>query len=112
MRTFDFLWFYTTFIRLRPGAPLAHLYTVDELDGRCRTSTALFLRLWPMKIAVGFGIWRKTGLGPHEMFRRVFGSREIPLTGDVEKKVREAVAANAPDPTDEWQILQMLDLDS
>lgn len=111
MRTFDFFKFFVTFIWVTPDAPLTHLYEVNELDGNCRTSTALFLRFWPGRIAMGVGMWKNTGLTPPEMFLHVFGSREVPLTGDVGEAVRRTIADNSLDPDDEWQILQMLDLD-
>lgn len=111
MRTIDFLKFYATFIWLRPGSPLIHTFAVNELTGQCRTSTAAFIRLWPLSIAVGFGQWKETGIGPHEMFRRVFSSRDVPLTGEVRRHVREVVASSALDADDEWEILQMLELD-
>lgn len=111
MRTFDFLIFYVTFIRVTPNAPMAHTYTVSELDGKCRISTAVFLRLWPFRIAMGVGRWRASGLTEAEMFSQVFSHRDIPLTEEARNRVREVVAENSPDPTDEWQILQTLDLD-
>lgn len=118
MRTFDFLGFFVTFLRLTPGAPLVHTYEINEVNGECRTSTAVFFRLWPFRIAVALGHWTKTGLTEAEMFRKVFSSRNVDLydeNGDLDPRfrdtVRAAVAENSSDPSEEWTILQMLELD-
>lgn len=111
MRTFDFFNLFVTFIWVKPVSPLMHISQVNELDGRCRTSRALFLRFWPLRRAMGVGIWRKTGFTPRQMFLNSFESREVPLTGDLRETVRRVVADNSLDADDEWQILQMLELD-
>lgn len=118
MTTFDFFGFFVTFMRMTPGAPLVHTYEIDEVDGECRTSVAVFLRLWPFRIALVIGRWRKTGMTEAEMFRKVFNARNIDLldeTGELHPRfhesARRSVAENAADVDEEWQILQMLDLD-
>jgi hypothetical protein len=112
MRTFDFHSFYVMFISLQPGSPFVHTFVVDEIDGRCRTSLATFIRLWPLRLALGVGRWQPTGLTVREQFERVFQSRSVPFDGEVARHAREAVAAHSTDVDDEWELLEMLDLDT
>lgn len=118
MHTFDFIGFFTTIMQLTPGAPFIHRYEINELTGKCRTSIATFVRVWPFWIAVVFGRWRKSDLTEAEMFRKVFRTRNIDLydeDGNLDERfqndVRQVVADHTNSPDEEWTILQMLELD-
>lgn len=120
MKTFDIFGFYVMALRLRPGAPLFHCYEVNETNGKCRTSTALFVRLYPFRFALGFGHWRASGMSEEQMFKHIFASslRETDLYGEdgeidprYERAARETIAEHAEDPSDEWEILQAIGLD-
>lgn len=113
MRTYDFWWrWYMVMIELTPGAPLIHTYEVNELSGECRTSTAVFIRLWPFRVALGFGRWSRSGMSKRDMFKRVFNSRDVELDGEIRERVRQAVGNSGLSADDEWTILEMLDLES
>lgn len=118
MKTLNFLGRYVTAIWLIPGAPIFHRHEVDELDGQCRTSTALFVRLFPFRLALGFGRWRWTGMTEAQMFKKHFQARNIDLhdeDGNLDPRyaqaARETIARNAKDLDDEWQILQAVGLE-
>lgn len=119
MRVFSILGICLGGTRLTPDAPLAHRYAINEVDGKCRTANALFLRLFPFRAGLILGRWRKTGMTREQMFKHVFSARGIELhlpDGSLNprfaQQVRNAVGETAADPDDEWTILSMMGLDT
>jgi hypothetical protein len=120
MRTFDIWdWFFLP-VRLKPRSPLWHRFAVYEIDGECRSAEAGFLRIWPFRVAIGFGRWKLTGMTQAEMRQHFFAEsvREMDLNdanGELDSRfaqaARQQVAAHATDPDDEWTILEMTGLD-
>lgn len=118
MKTFDFFGFYLGTLLLKPGSPVAHRYEVNELTDECRTSSALFLRLWPLRRALIFGRWQESGMTGPEMFDKVFQARGIDLYDEdgnlhprFAQQAREVIARSNMDPDQEWTILQAVGLD-
>ena len=118
MTTLDFLGFYIGAIRLGTGSPLVHRYQLDEYEGECRTSQAVFLRLWPLRWAVAVGRWRPSGRTPQEQVEYLMRTRAMDLYAEdgsldprFEDTARQQIADRATDPDDEWQILTALGLE-
>ncbi|MFE9834016.1 hypothetical protein ACFYP4_02535 [Streptomyces sp. NPDC005551] len=117
MRTIDFLGLYVGFIRLNPRSPLFHRFEVSEYEGKCRTSRATFIRLFPFNAAVVVGRWHKSGLSQLEMVEQLMAARNIDLYDEegsldprFEQRARQKIADQATDPDDEWTILEMVGL--
>jgi hypothetical protein len=118
MTTLNFLGFYIGILRLTSGSPLFHRYQVDEYDGECRTSKALFVRLFPFTLTLAFGRWHQTGRTPEEAIEHLMQARHINLYAEdgtldprFEAAARENIAREADDPDVEWQILSALGLE-
>lgn len=118
MRTIDILGRYIGLLRLERGSPFVHRYVLDEYTGLCRTSTALFVRLLPLRWALVLGRWKPSGRTQREMVEHLMAARDLDLYGDdgeldprFEQSARNQVAKHAQDPDEEWKILEMLELD-
>lgn len=119
MKTFDFPGgLYIGFSRSIPGAPPAWWMDVMELDGECRISHALAVRLLPLRRAVYFGKWQPSGMKPPDVFAAHYHAREI-LDAEyldiVERhkaqRARDFIASHAEGDADaEWQILDTMGL--
>jgi hypothetical protein len=118
MTTLDFLGYFIGFIRLERGSPIFHRYRLDEYEGECRTSKAVFIRLWPTRWAVAVGRWRPSGRTEEETVEYLMQARNMDLYDDegnldprFEDAARQQIADHASDPDDEWKILSALGLE-